>query len=67
MLILISVNILVMELDLTEKEFFHFQVLDLFKNVIIVGVDMSFFLHIDNNGKDILILGKGATQELGEH
>ena len=56
-----------MELDLTEKEFFHFQVLDLFKNVIIVGVDMSFFLHIDNNGKDILILGKGATQELGEH
>ena len=67
MLILISVNILVMELDLTEKGFFHFQVLDLFKNVIIVGVDMSFFLHIDNNGKDILILGKGATQELGEH
>ena len=67
MLILISVNILVMELDLTEKGFFHFQVLDLFKNVIIVGVDMRFFLHIDNNGKDILILGKGATQELGEH
>ena len=67
MLILISVNILVMELDLTEKGFFHFQVLDLFKILIIDGVDMSFFLHIDNNGKDILILGKGATQELGEH
>ena len=32
------------------------------KNVIIFGVDMSSSVHIDNEGKDILILVKGATQ-----
>ena len=34
------------------------------KNVIICGVDVSSSLHIDNNGKDILILGKVPTQGL---
>ena len=37
------------------------------KNVIIIGVDMSSSAHVDNKGKDILILGKGPTQRLGEH
>ena len=37
------------------------------RNVIIFGVDMSSSPHIDNNRKDILILGKGPTQGLGEH
>ena len=37
------------------------------KNVIIFGANMSFSLHIDNKKKDILILGKGSIQELGEH
>ena len=37
------------------------------KNVIIIGVDMSSSPHVDNKGKDILILGKGPTQRLGEH
>ena len=32
------------------------------KNVVIFGVDMSSSVHIDNRGKDILILGKGLTQ-----
>ena len=27
---------------------------------------MSSSVHVDNKGKDILILGKGPTQELGE-
>ena len=36
------------------------------RNVIISEVDMSSSSHIDNNKKDILILGKGPTQEL-EH
>ena len=36
-------------------------------NAIIFGVDMSSSVHIDNKGKDILILGKGPTQGLGEH
>ena len=37
------------------------------QNVIIFGVDMSFSVHVDNNKKDILIIGKGATQGLGKH
>ena len=36
------------------------------KNVIIVGADMSSFVHIDNKNKDILILGEGLTQGLDE-
>ena len=31
------------------------------KNVIIFGADMSSSVHVDNKGKDILILGKGLT------
>ena len=34
------------------------------KNVIIFGVDMSSSVHFDNEGKCILILGKGPTQGL---
>ena len=37
------------------------------QNVIIFGVDMSFSVHVDNKKKDILIIGKGPTQGLGEH
>ena len=36
-------------------------------NVVIFGVDMSSFVHVDNKGKDILILGSSPTQGLGEH
>ena len=34
------------------------------RNCIIFGVDMSSSVQIDNKKKDILILGKGPTQEL---
>ena len=34
------------------------------KNVIMFGVDMSSYVHLNNKGKDILILGKGPTQGL---
>ena len=37
------------------------------KNVIIFGADMNSSIHVDNKGKDILILGIGPTQGLGEH
>ena len=57
-LILISMGILVMELDLIEKVVLHFQVVD--------TVKMSSSVHIDNKKKDILVLGKGPAQEL-EH
>ena len=36
------------------------------QNVIIFGADISFSAHIDNKKKNILILGKGATQGI-EH
>ena len=36
------------------------------QNLLIFGVDMSSSAHIDNNKKDILVLGKGPTQGL-EH
>ena len=32
------------------------------RNVINFGADMSSSVHVDNKGKDILILGKGPTQ-----
>ena len=34
------------------------------KNVIMFGIDMSSSVHLNNKGKDILILGKGPTQRL---
>ena len=36
------------------------------QNVRIFGKDMNSSVHVNNKGKDILILGKGPTQELGE-
>ena len=36
------------------------------KNVIIFGVDLSSSVHINNKGKDILILGIGPTQGLDD-
>ena len=35
--------------------------------MVIFGVDMSSSPHIDNKGKDLLILGKGPTQGFGGH
>ena len=35
--------------------------------VVIFGADMSSSSHVDNRGKDILILGTGPTQGSGEH
>ena len=37
------------------------------QNIIIFGADMNSSIHIDNKGKDILIVGKGPTQGLDEH
>ena len=36
------------------------------KNVIIFGADMSSSVHVDNKGKDILILGEGPTWGLDD-
>ena len=37
------------------------------ENVINFAVDMSSSVHVDNKKKDILLIGKGLTQGLGEH
>ena len=34
------------------------------QNVLIFGADMSSSIHVDNKKKDILVLGRGPTQEL---
>ena len=36
------------------------------KNIIIFGADMSSSVHVDNKGKDILILSEGRTQGLDD-
>ena len=36
------------------------------QNGLIFGVDMSFSAHIDHKKRDILVIGKGPTQE-SEH
>ena len=46
---------------------FSFPVGGFGQNVIVFGADMSSSIHIDNKGKDILVLGRGPTQELGEN
>ena len=48
------------------KLFFSFPGVGFGQNEIIFGVDMGSSAHINNKKKDILILGKGSTQEL-EH
>ena len=54
-----------MVLDLIDKDFFSIGN-EVGGNVIIFGVDMSSYSHIDNKKKDILILSKDPTQGL-EH
>ena len=68
MLILISTNILDMESDLIDIDFFLILVVELGTgvNVIIFGVDISSSTKIDNRKKDNLILGEGPIQGL-EH
>ena len=63
---LININILIVELDLIEDLIFSFTSGGVGQNILIFGVDMSSSAHIDNNKKDILVLGKGPTQGL-EH
>ena len=53
-----------MELDLKEEQPFHFLAVDLVKMYQLLGLDMSCSSHIDNQKKDILVLGKGPTQGL---
>ena len=52
-----------MVLDLIENDFFQL-LMKPDKNVIIVGVDISSPVHIDNKKKYILIYFKGPTQGL---
>ena len=52
-------GILVMVLDLIEDQAFSFPGGGFGQNVLIFGVGMSYSSHIDNNKKNILVLGKG--------
>ena len=55
-------GILVMELDLRSS--FLFPGSGFGKNVIIFGVDMTSSAHIDNQKRNILVLGIGPKQGL---
>ena len=48
------------------KSSFSFSCGEFGQNVVNFGVDMSFYAHVDNRKKNILIFGKGPTQGL-EH
>ena len=45
---------------------FSFTDVSMGRNVTIFGADMSSFVHVDNNNKDILILGERPTQGLDD-
>ena len=40
--------------------------MDLVKNLIVFGADVSSFVHVDNKKKYILILGEGRTRGLDD-
>ena len=37
------------------------------RNLIIFGIDMSSFVHVDNKGKDILILGGRSDARIRQY
>ena len=59
-------DILVMELDLIENDFFSHPSGGTGKNVTIFGVDMNSSTKIDNRKNDIVILSKGPPHRI-EH
>ena len=60
----INIHIQDMVFDLILANFFHFQILIWGKNAIILRVDNSSLVNIDNKEKDISVLSKGPTQGL---
>ena len=67
MQILINIDILEYGIGFDRRSSFSFPCGGFGQSIIVLEVDMNSSIHIDNNGKDILVLGKGPTQGLGEH
>ena len=61
---LILINIFIQDMVSDFQSLFSIPHLYWGKNVYVLGVYMSSSVHIDNKGKDILILSKGPTQGL---
>ena len=59
-----NIDILVKELDLTQNNSFHCQVVGLVKNVIVFSAGISLSRHVNTRWKDILILGDCPTYGL---
>ena len=66
MLIQINASIVATAQGLIPVQNFYLQMEAWGKNVIVFGADMSSFVHIGNENKDILILGEGPTQGLDD-
>ena len=64
MLIYVNTSIAATAWDLILVQNFHYLTVPWEK--IIFGVDMSSSVHVDNKGKEILILGEGPTQGLDD-
>ena len=67
MQILINIDILEYGIGFDRRSSFSFPCGGFGQSIIVLEVDMNSSIHIDNNGKYILVLGKGPTQGLGEH
>ena len=67
MQILINIDILEYGIGFDRRSSFSFPCGGFGQSIIVLEVDMNSSIHINNNGKDILVLGKGPTQGLGEH
>ena len=64
MLIQINTNIAATAESLILVQNFDFTDGSMGKNILIFGTDVSSSVHINNEGKDILILCEGTTQRL---
>ena len=64
MLIQINTNIAATAESLILVQNFDFTDGSMGKNILIFGTDVSSSVHINNEGKDILILCEGPTQRL---
>ena len=66
--VLIQINIFILNIGigLDSRSLCSHASFDWGKNTIIFGVVSSSSVHIDNNKKAILVLGKGPTQELDD-
>ena len=66
MFILMIIFILGVDIRFDANGTFSFSLVGFDENVIIFGVDNSYFMHADNKKKDMLVFGKVPTNGLDD-